>query len=144
MYPPELVKPMKEELTRIGVTELLTGDDVRKALDANRGTALLVINSVCGCAAGNARPAVAMALRNRHLPDHLYTVFAGQDGEATDAARSYIHGYPPSSPAIALFRDTDLVLMLERKDIEGRMAPDVAHDLVTAFDAHCASGLPRP
>lgn len=143
MYPPELVKPMKEELTRLGLTELLTGDDARKALDGNRGTTLLVVNSVCGCAAGNARPAVAMALRNEKVPENLYTVFAGVDGEATTTARSYLHGYPPSSPAIALFRDEDLVLMLERKDIEGRTAQDVAYDLVTAFDTHCAAGAPR-
>jgi putative YphP/YqiW family bacilliredoxin len=143
MYPPELVKPMKEELTRLGVTELLTGDAARQALEGNRGTALLVVNSVCGCAAGNARPAVAMALRNEKVPDNLYTVFAGVDGEATAVARSYIHGYPPSSPAIALFRDRELVLLLERKDIEGRMAQDVAYDLVTAFDAHCGAGAPR-
>ena len=142
-YPPELVQPMKAELTTLGVKELLTAEEAKGAMAQNQGTALLVINSVCGCAAGNARPAVQMALQNETTPDHLYTVFAGQDVEATEAARSFIHGYPPSSPAIAFFKGQDLLLLLERKDIEGRMAQDIAHDLVSAFDSHCAPKTPQ-
>lgn len=137
-YPPELVQPMREELTRLGVQELTTAQEAEEALGNQSGTALLVVNSVCGCAAGNARPGVAMALQNDAKPDRLYTVFAGQDVEATAKAREAIVGYPPSSPAIALFQDGELVLMLERKDIEGRTAQAVAYDLVQAFDKHCA------
>ncbi len=137
-YPPQLVDPMREELTRIGVQELRTGLEATEALSAKSGTALLVVNSVCGCAAGNARPGVAMALQNETLPDHLYTVFAGQDLDAVSAARAFLKGYPPSSPAIALLQDGELVHMLERKDIEGRTAIDVAQDLRAAFDRHCA------
>ena len=133
MYDPAMVQPMREELTRLGVQELKTAAEVDAAL-AGEGTRLLVVNSVCGCAAGNARPAVAMALQHAVLPDASYTVFAGQDAEATAQARQHIPGYPPSSPSIALFRDGELVLMLERRDIEGRMAPQIAQDLVAAFD----------
>lgn len=140
-YDPNLVRPMKEELTRLGVQELLTAEEAQSALSQKHGTALLVVNSVCGCAAGNARPGVEMALQHKTLPDRSYTVFAGQDLEATEAARTFIHGYPPSSPSIALFRDGDLVTMLERKDIEGRSAVDVAQDLMIAFDKHCT---PQP
>ena len=138
-YPPELVQPMREELTGLGIKELTNEADVVEALDKNSGTTLLVINSVCGCAAGNARPGIKMALENSSRPDKVVTVFAGQDVEATQKARSYIPGYPPSSPAIAFFRDQELVMMLERKDIEGRTAQDVAHDLVEAFDRYCAT-----
>jgi putative YphP/YqiW family bacilliredoxin len=137
-YPTELVLPMKRELTALGVEELLTGEDVDRAFKEASGTLLLVVNSVCGCAAGNARPAVRMALGNPVVPDRAVTVFAGQDVEATSRAREHIPGYPPSSPSMALFRDGELVFMLERKDIEGRGAQDVARDLVAAFDKHCA------
>jgi len=137
-YPPELVKPMKEELTRLGVRELLTPEDVDAALKNRGGTALLVVNSVCGCAAGYARPGIALALRHSAVPEKMFTVFAGQDTAATERARQYIPGYPPSSPSIALFRDGHLVMMMERKDIEGHSAQEVAAALVGAFDAHCA------
>ena len=137
-YPPEMVQPMKEELTQLGIKELISEAEVVEALEDNLGTTMLVINSVCGCAAGNARPAVKMALQNPNRPDKVVTVFAGQDLEATAKARSYISGYPPSSPAIAFFRDQEVVMMLERKDIEGRTAQDVAYDLVSAFDKYCA------
>jgi putative YphP/YqiW family bacilliredoxin len=129
---------MKEELTRMGIRELLTEQEVDEALGGRSGTTLLVVNSVCGCAAGNARPGVALALQNEARPDQMVTVFAGQDVEATAKARSYLHGYPPSSPAIALLREGEVVLMLERKDIEGRSALEVAQDLKGAFDEHCS------
>jgi putative YphP/YqiW family bacilliredoxin len=130
---------MKEELTQLGFRELLTRDDVDAALGSKKeGTTLLVVNSVCGCAAGNARPGVALALQHDVQPDHLWTVFAGQDVEATARAREYLPGYPPSSPSMALFEDGELVLMLERKDIEGHSALDVANRLAEAFEAHCA------
>lgn len=138
-YPPELVQPMREELTKLGIKELTNEIEVDEALKDNSGTTMLVINSVCGCAAGNARPGVQMALGNPNRPDKVVTVFAGQDLEATAKARSYIPGYPPSSPAIAFFRDQELVLMLERKDIEGRTAQDVAYDLVSTFDKYCVA-----
>jgi putative YphP/YqiW family bacilliredoxin len=141
MYPTELVLPMKQELTSLGVKELLTEDEVDLALGQKTGTTFLVINSVCGCAAGNARPAVRMALEHPVRPDRMFTVFAGQDTEATARARSYIPGYPPSSPSMALFRDGVLVMMLERKDIEGRSAQALAQDLVAAFDKY---GVPQP
>ena len=133
-YPVDLVRPMKEELTQIGFRELLTPEDADAALGGKKqGTTLLVVNSVCGCAAGNARPGVALALEHGTRPDHLFTVFAGQDVEATARARAYIHGYPPSSPSIALFREGELVMMMERKDIEGHSAMDVAQRLVQEF-----------
>lgn len=137
LYPPELVQPMREDLTRAGIQELTTAEEVTSALHRTEGSTLLVVNSVCGCAAGNARPGVHLALSNPRIPDRMYTVFAGQDREATEEARKFLAGYPPSSPAIALFRDGELVLMLERKDIEGRTAQDVAHDLIQAFDRNC-------
>ena len=137
-YPPELVDPMREELTRLGIRELRTAGEVDSTLGEGKGTTLLVVNSVCGCAAGNARPGVAMALRHRTLPDRMVTVFAGQDVDAVARAREFLPGYPPSSPAIALLRDGELVEILERKDIEGRTAIDVAQELKSAFDRHCA------
>ena len=137
-YPEELVTPMRGELTQIGIDELRTAEEAEAALGQKSGTALLVLNSVCGCAAGNARPGVSMALKHTSVPDRLYTVFAGQDVEATAKARTYLPGYPPSSQAIALFRDGGLVMLLERKDIEGREAADVAEDLRVAFDKYCA------
>lgn len=136
-YPEMLIAPMRQELTRLGVQELRTADDVDRTLGATEGTTLLVVNSVCGCAARNARPAVARALEAEKRPDKLATVFAGQDTDATAKARSYIHGYAPSSPSIALFKDGDVAFMLERHQIEGRSADEIARDLADAFDRFC-------
>lgn len=138
-YPEMLVTPMRQELTRLGVEELRTADDVEQTLENADGTVLVVVNSVCGCAARNARPAVAMALQNETVPDRLTTVFAGQDTDATAKARSYFHGYAPSSPQIALLKDGDVAMMLERHQIEGRSAEEIAQDLVAAFDRFCSS-----
>jgi putative YphP/YqiW family bacilliredoxin len=135
-YDPRLVQPMREELTRIGFEELKTPEEVDTAL-RRPGTTLVVVNSVCGCAAGRARPGVAMALQGAARPDHLVTVFAGMEIEATARARSYFAPYPPSSPQIALLKDGKLVFMLERKDIEGRIPEDIARDLRAAFEQHC-------
>ena len=139
-YNPEVVKPMREELVRLGAKELLSPEAVDAALADGRGTALLVVNSVCGCAAGNARPAVAMALGHDAVPDRILTVFAGQDLEATERAREYLTGYRPSSPSIALFRDGEHVFMLERHQIEGRDATEIAEDLRRAYDRYCSNG----
>jgi putative YphP/YqiW family bacilliredoxin len=128
---------MREELTRLGLTEMRTADDVDETLKSARGTTLVVVNSICGCAARNARPAVAVALKHARRPDALTTVFAGQDLDATTRARSYFTGYQPSSPQIALLRDGQVVYMLERSQIEGRSADAIASDLVAAFDEHC-------
>ena len=136
-YDERFVAPMREELTRLGITEMRTADAVDETLKNARGTTLVVVNSICGCAARNARPAVAVALRHDKRPDTLTTVFAGQDLEATSRARSYFTGYQPSSPQIALLRDGQLVYMLERGQIEGRSADAIADDLVAAFDEHC-------
>ena len=136
-YDERFVAPMRQELTRLGVTEMRTSDDVDATLKDARGTTLVVVNSICGCAARNARPAVAVALRHDKRPDTLTTVFAGQDLEATSRARSYFTGYQPSSPQIALLRDGEIVYMLERSQIEGRSADTIANDLVAAFDEHC-------
>jgi putative YphP/YqiW family bacilliredoxin len=137
-YPEVLVRPMREELTRLGVEELRTAEDVERAF-AEAGTNLIVVNSVCGCAARNARPAVALALRHETTPDRTTTVFAGQDLDATAQARRHFHGYPPSSPAIGLVKDGDLVFMMERHQIEGRDADEIADDLVAAFDRYCGN-----
>jgi putative YphP/YqiW family bacilliredoxin len=139
-YPEMLVRPMREDLTRIGVEELRSTEEVDRALreDAS-GTTLLVVNSVCGCAARNARPAVAMALQHDKRPDRTVTVFAGQDMDATARAREYLVGYPPSSPSIALLQDGDVVFMLERYQIEGRDADQIADDLTGAFDRFCGA-----
>ena len=137
MYPEQIVRPMREELTRLGVQELRTGDAVDQQMQA-KGTTLVVVNSVCGCAARNARPAVAMALQHAIKPDVSATVFAGQDTDATSKARAYFTGYAPSSPSIALMKDGDVVFMLERWQIEGRSAQQIATDLVGAFDKYCA------
>jgi putative YphP/YqiW family bacilliredoxin len=135
-----LVRPMREELTRLGVQELRSDEEVDRLLGENQDRAtLLVVNSVCGCAARNARPAVAMALRHDTRPDQAVTVFAGQDLEATARAREYLHGYAPSSPSIALLRDGEVVFMLERHQIEGRDADEIAEDLTTAFERYCGS-----
>ena len=136
-YDERFVAPMREELTRLGITEMRTVDAVDAKLKDAHGTTLVVVNSICGCAARNARPAVAAALRHEKRPDTLTTVFAGQDLEATSRARSYFTGYQPSSPQIALLRDGQLVYMLERSQIEGRSADAIADDLVAAFDEHC-------
>lgn len=136
-YPEMLIAPMRQELTRLGVEELRTAEAVDQTLGTNEGTTLLVVNSVCGCAARNARPAVALALQTEKRPEKLATVFAGQDTEATARARGYIHGYAPSSPSIALFKDGDVAFMLERHQIEGRSAEEIARDLADAFDRYC-------
>src|ERR1051325_9901435 len=136
MYDERLVAPMRQELTRLYVQELRTPDEVDRAMD-EKGTTLVVVNSVCGCSARNARPAVTIALQNPIKPEHLTTVFAGQDTEATARARSYFTGYAPSSPQIALMKDGKPVFMLERRNIEGRSATDIAADLVDAFDRFC-------
>jgi bacilliredoxin len=137
MYPEEFVQPMREELTRIGFRELRTAAEVDSVLRESRGTVLVVVNSICGCAAGRARPAVALALENKAHPEVLATIFAGQDIDATGQARSYFTGYPPSSPSVALLREGKLVFMLERKDIEGRDPYLIAEDLTKAFDQFC-------
>jgi putative YphP/YqiW family bacilliredoxin len=139
-YNPEVVKPMRAELTRLGAEELLSSADVDAALAEARGTALLVVNSVCGCAAANARPAVAIATGHEAQPEKILTVFAGQDLEATERAREFMVGYRPSSPSIGLFRDGEHVFMLERHEIEGRDATEIARDLTAAYDRFCGSG----
>ena len=136
MYPAELVKPMREDLTSIGFTELFTENDVEKALQQS-GTTLVVVHSVCGCAAANARPGARISLQNAKKPDHLVTVFAGVDREATDAARAQMVPFPPSSPSMALFKDGELVHMLERHHIEGRPAEMIAENLVGAYNEFC-------
>jgi len=137
MYDERFVTPMRQELTRLGIEELRTPDEVDGRLKDAKGTTLVVVNSICGCAARMARPAVAMALQNELKPDHLTTVFAGQDADATERARGYFTGYPPSSPQIALMKDSKIVFMLERWQIEGRPADAIAEDLVEAFEEHC-------
>ncbi|HYT83655.1 MAG TPA: BrxA/BrxB family bacilliredoxin [Gemmatimonadales bacterium] len=137
MYDPELVRPMREELTRLGFAELRTPDEVDAALGAEQAPTLVVVNSVCGCAARNARPAAALAVQHPRRPARLVTVFAGQDAEATAQARSYFTGYAPSSPQMALLKDGQVVFMLERKHIEGRTARDIAADLTAAFERFC-------
>jgi len=132
-YDPMLVQPMREELTKLGVEELLTATDVDAAL-SRPGTTMVVVNSVCGCAAGGARPGVAKALQHDKKPDHVVTVFAGQDLEATERARSYFTGMPPSSPAVALMRDGQLVGFMPRHHIEGRSPEMIAASLTSAFD----------
>ncbi len=138
MYPEEMVRPMREELTRVGFREMKTAEEVDSVLGSAPGTALVVVNSICGCAAGKARPGVILALRNSARPALLTTVFAGQDAEATDRARSYFAEYRPSSPSVALLRDGKTVFMLERHQIEGRMPEEIAAELTKAFDRFCA------
>ena len=138
-YDPRVVQPMREELTTIGFDELLTPADVDRVFnEAQEGTLLVMVNSICGCAAGSARPGVRLALDNEVRPDRLATVFAGMEIDAADRARSFFEGYPPSSPQIGLFKEGALVHMLERKDIEGRSHEDIAANLQDAFDRHCA------
>ena len=136
-YDPVLVQPMRDELVRIGVTELTAPDDVERFMGDTEGSAFLVVNSVCGCAAGSARPAVALALQQDPRPQRVATVFAGQDLEATERARSYFADYPPSSPSFALFRDGELVHVFPRHRIEGRAPQSIASDLREVFDRHC-------
>lgn len=136
MYPAELVKPMREDLTKVGFEELQTAEAVNTAI-AKEGTTLVVVNSVCGCAAANARPGASMSIKNDKHPAHLVTVFAGVDREATDQARAHMVPFPPSSPSIALFKDGELVHMLERHHIEGRPAEIIAENLIDAYNQHC-------
>jgi putative YphP/YqiW family bacilliredoxin len=133
MYPEIMIIPMREELTRAGVQELRSGADVDRAV-AQPGTTMIIVNSVCGCAAGRMRPAVRQALQHSTKPDHIYSVFAGQDADATARARSYFTGYPPSSPSIGILRAGHLIYMMERRQIETREAPAIAADLVAAFE----------
>src|SRR5262245_34464528 len=136
-YPEILIKPMRDELTQIGVQETRTPEQVDAAIH-QPGTVMVIVNSVCGCAAGKARPGIAMALKNKTLPDRIVTVFAGADIDATDHARGYFKGYPPSSPSVGLLRDGELVYMLQRHQIEGREAPQIASELTAAFDRYCS------
>ena len=138
-YPEIMIRPMREDLTRLGVEEWRTADAVDNAVKNSEGTLMVVVNSICGCAAGKARPGVALALQNDVKPDKVATVFAGADIEATERARSYFTGYGPSSPSIAILKDGELVYMLERYQIEGRNADQIAGELKQAFDKHCAS-----
>jgi putative YphP/YqiW family bacilliredoxin len=136
MYPEIMLIPMREELTRAGIQEARTAAEVDAAL-AKPGTTVLVVNSICGCAAGKMRPGVRLAMQNANLPDHAVTVFAGQDREATEKARSYFGGHPPTSPAIAILRDGKLVYLMQRSAIETSSAPMIAQELARAFDAYC-------
>lgn len=139
MYDERFVAPMRQELTKLGVAELRTAAEVDSTLKSATGTTLVVVNSVCGCAARNARPAVAAALQHGVKPDRATTVFAGQDTEAASRARSYFTGYAPSSPSIGLLKDGKIVFMLERFQIEGRGANEIAQDLTRAFDKYCGT-----
>lgn len=137
MYMRDFIQPMRDELTRVGFIELRTPEDVVEHFESAKGTALVVVNSVCGCAAGQCRPGVALALKHERVPDHLFTVFAGQDKEATAKAREYFEPYPPSSPSIALMKDGKLVHFIERHMIENRSAEEIAAELVQVFDKYC-------
>lgn len=137
MYPIQLTQPMVDELKSIGFQSIQNPEDVKQALENAEGTTLLVVNSVCGCAAANARPGVRMALDQGKKPNHLVTVFAGVDTEATKMARNYLAPYPPSSPSIALFKDGKLVHFLERHNIEGKSAHIIANNLIDAFETFC-------
>lgn len=136
-YPEIMIRPMREELTRLGVEELRTEADVDRTLQTTEGTVMVVVNSICGCAAGKARPGIALALQHETRPDKVATVFAGADIEATEKARSYFTGFPPSSPSIALLKDGKLVYMMQRHQIEGRGPGEIAQELTQAFDEHC-------
>lgn len=137
-YMSQVIQPMRDELTRVGFQELRTPEEVEEAFANAKGTALVVVNSVCGCAAGLARPAVAHSMRNEKKPDHLYTVFAGQDKEATAKAREYFEGYPPSSPSFALLKDGKLVTMIERHQIENNDLETISRLLTSAYDQYCS------
>ena len=142
-YPEYLIAPMRGEMTDMGAREVRTAQAVDEVVTHSGGVVMLVVNSVCGCAAGKARPGVAMALSHDVKPDHLTTVFAGADVEATDRARGYFTGYPPSSPSVALLRDGQLVYIMERRQIEGQSADAIARQLMAAFDQYCAPATDR-
>jgi putative YphP/YqiW family bacilliredoxin len=137
-YPEFFIAPMREELTRLGATELRTAEAVDRAVQS-QGTVMIVVNSVCGCAAGKARPGIAIALQHKTKPDLVATVFAGADVEATERARGYFTGYPPSSPSVALLRDGKLLYMMERRQIENQTADQIARQLREAFDQYCSA-----
>ena len=139
-YSEMLIKPMREDLSKLGITETRTAEAVDAAISGAKGTIMVVVNSVCGCAAGRARPGVALALQNDVRPQDMITVFAGADIEATERARSYFKGYAPSSPSIGLLRNGELLFLLERHQIEGREAPEIAGLLGEAFNKHCGEG----
>ena len=143
-YPESFIGPMREELTRLGVQELRTPGDVERFVQEPRRTVMIVVNSMCGCAAGKARPGIALALAHPVKPDAVGTVFAGGDVEATERARGYFTGYPPSSPSIAILRDGQLVYMMERRQIENQSAEAIARNLTDAFDRLCAAPAPLP
>ena len=136
-YPEMMVAPMREDLVRVGFRELRTPEEVEEALEGAEGTTLVMVNSVCGCAAGSARPGVALSLDHEPVPDTKTTVFAGQDLDATEKAREYFTGYPPSSPSVALLKDGQIVYMMERHQIEGRTPQQIAEDLKAAYAEHC-------
>lgn len=138
MYPELMVIPMREDLKRMGIEELKTATDVDRELGIKEGTTLVVVNSICGCAAGRMRPAVRAALQHSSKPNRAFSVFAGQDMDATERARAYFTGYPPSSPSLALFSEGKLVHMMQRSDIEHRDSADIATELRRIFDQHCA------
>jgi putative YphP/YqiW family bacilliredoxin len=138
-YPEIMIRPMREDLTRLGVEEWRTAEAVDNGVKNSSGTLMVVVNSICGCAAGKARPGVALALQHSVKPDKVATVFAGADIDATERARSYFTGYGPSSPSIAILKDGELVYMLERYQIEGRDASQIANELTQAFEQHCAA-----
>ena len=138
-YPEFMIKPMRDELTRVGIEETRTPEAVRQAVEETAGTVMVVVNSVCGCAAGKARPGIAMALQNSVKPDKTITVFAGADIEATTTARNYFTGYAPSSPSVGLLKNGQLVYMMQRRDIETRYADQICDELVKAFNQHCAA-----
>jgi putative YphP/YqiW family bacilliredoxin len=138
-YPEIMIRPMREDLTRLGVEELKTPEAVDQTLQNSKGTVMVVVNSICGCAAGKARPGIALALQHDTRPEKVVTVFAGADIEATEKARGYFTGYPPSSPSIGLLKDGELVYMMERRQIEGRDAYQIAEELKHAFDQHCST-----
>jgi putative YphP/YqiW family bacilliredoxin len=144
MYPEIMLVPMREELTSVGVDELRTSEEVDRALASQPGTAMVIVNSICGCAAGRMRPAVRAALRHSSRPQRVFSVFAGQDREATERARSYFTGHMPSSPSIALWRDGKLVHMLDRSDIEHRDSADIAAELTRLFDQFCGDSALAP
>ena len=143
MYPEIMVVPMREELTRLGIEELRSGADVDRALLGYPGTTMVIVNSICGCAAGRMRPAVRLALQHPTIPNSIVSVFAGQDKEATERARDYFVGYPPSSPCIAMLRDGKVIYMMHRHQIETRDAASIAAELKAAFDQHCAAAVQR-
>ena len=136
-YPEIMIRPMREELARLGAEEWKTPEQVDQGVKESQGTVMVVVNSICGCAAGKARPGVALALQNDVRPDKVATVFAGADVEATERARSYFTGYAPSSPSIALLKDGQLVYIMERRQIEGKHAQEIAEELKNAFKQHC-------